>query len=629
MSKADSTRYTQASPLLSRLVPILLVAVTCLGGIALSLARDAQRDETIYLHESAIMAECLRAGEWFGNESVGLHGFVYKLPGALLFLAFGRSVFLATLVTVALAGLAAWLCYRLLQEILDSPTWAAAGTWLLATNFQFLRLMPTYNRDIPALVSMLLFIHAVLHRRNRWIVGLLLLLILDTKEYLFFMVLPAFGLWVLLEEWQARQGRSLLTVLHRMTTRWTAGALPAVVYLVLMFTTGIVPLNMFAARVLGLDERETTPPVIVQFSPDKATRNTWKGSVTPSEQPAPGSRGATAALQGNASTKPAGRLITAAGQYARKLFYPTVFSFDGIPKVMALPAILMSLLLAAQWRRERRPDLLRLIILLWVFLGIFVAMAGYPRYMLPVFPLLILFFLAFLKDGVKRPVFPIVVLTLTVVFVAGGVYFNRAGLWKKVVVNGFMIGLLVVAAFLARRRFRTAAYLAPAVALVFGVLCLAASLNYAFTHRYGQIANFRLFGRNHECRRVLAAFPPDDHIWINDTGWRRLPQFFRPDRPETPEWQGVLKDWVPKKRLLNHYPESRTCIFSWFDDFDLRKKIRRHGIDRLGLVVSHIPARKFSYQDQLDLFRAKPWLELEQTAPLKNKTLYVFRYIEM
>ena len=249
-----------------------LIALTLIGGAILSHFRVAVRDETYYLREAATMADCFRQGRWIGNEAVGLHGFLFKIPAALLFLVFGTSVYAATLVTVLIAALAAWLCFRVLRTLLQSDAWALAGTWMLITNFAFLRLTPTFNRDLPALFALLLLLDAILHRRSRWIIGLLLLLLFDAKEYLCFMVLPWFGLWVVFDERRQQTGDGgFFQTARQIMARWTAGVLPTVVAITLMFCTGLVPLNMFVANTFALTQKGLANPALARFKPHVAT----------------------------------------------------------------------------------------------------------------------------------------------------------------------------------------------------------------------------------------------------------------------------------------------------------------------------------------------------------------------
>ena len=65
---------------------IIVILSVLLLGIALGIFRDAHKDDALYLQDATVMARSLEGGRWFGNEAVGLHGFLFKLPVALVFL---------------------------------------------------------------------------------------------------------------------------------------------------------------------------------------------------------------------------------------------------------------------------------------------------------------------------------------------------------------------------------------------------------------------------------------------------------------------------------------------------------------------------------------------------------------
>lgn len=614
------------SPRLGRLYLAAIVVAVAVGGICLSLMRDARQDETIYLRDVAVMAECLRAGQWFGNEAVGLHGFLFKLPAALLFLITGRSVFVATLVTVAAACGVCVLAYRFLLRVVKSRAWAIAGTWMLAANFQFVRLTPTFTRDIPALLAVLLFVNAVMDRRNRWTIGFLLLLILDAKEYLFFMLLPSTTVWILVDEAMLRARKTVGQYVASAGARLLAALLPATAWLVLMFCTGVVPLNMFAARVLQLTEGGRADTATAQFNPALATRNLWK-----EEAPA-GDVESAASIHAGPSEPAAGflsvaRVATTATAYARKLLYPSVFSFDGIPQPVALPALAMSVLLFCRWFRLRDTRRMFLCLLLWTYLAVYLAMDSYPRYMLPVFPILITCFLEFLRGGIGSRRFAFGVLGAALVFTGIGLCFSGGSLPKKIVVNGGLLVVMAGAVHAAGRGTSRMKNLGLAVPAVTGGLCLLAALLNTWRHPMGQVRNYRSFGYNRECERVMAQFGPQDRIWVNDAGWRHLNDFYRGEFPSNPEWEGKLKAWVPKKILLRRHTLRKTSDFWWWTLEEFRVRAKEAGIEKVGLVVSHIPDRPFAYQEFREAFDTLAWLRMERETELQNKTLRIYRVV--
>ncbi len=640
-----------------RLATMLLVFLLILilaGGALLALARCAMQDETIYLWEAGIMADCLGQWTWFGNESVGLHGFLFKIPAALLFLVVGKSVFAATMVNVLLTAGCCGLCFLFLRRLTASDGWALAGTWLLAANFQFWATAITFNRDIPVLFCMLLLFNAVLARWSPWVMGIVLLLILDAKEYVFFMILPWFGLWVLADEWRGRGFGEGTVYFKAAAIRLGAGLAPSVVLLMLMFFTSLVPLNMFAARALGLADGGFSNPAYGVFKVDAATKNPRdkgrelirlekSGTLNQFEQADMPQQDAESSLRSDQDSvgresdhtflQSVGQRVQSHGmiglKYFEKFLYPSMFSFDGIPHVLAFPALAMSLLLMFGMGRDVNVGVCLLAVLTWMFLVVLTLLTTTNRYMMPIFPLLIGFLIIFLRDGMKRPVFSALILLGAAVFSMAGLYFSSEGLVLKVLVNAVLWSCLC-AGWLAHRFNRRQAHVVLLGAVFFiGLITLFIFLRHNWHHPLGQGWNHARFGYNQEIEAILKELGDQERVWVNDLKWRDLPRFHANDRAESPEWEGSLNDWVPKKAMLNSYSDQRVYGFWWRGLEEFRERLRRHEIAVVGLVVSELPdERRFApYEDFLEKFKEVDWLRQERSVVLKNKTLHVFRVL--
>jgi len=117
---SDFCSSLKISPEMTRTALIIFVLAV---GVTLSLMRYAAKDETGFLIEAATMSDCMLEGRWFGDEAVGWHGFLFKIPAAVLFTIFGRSIFLATFTNVLIAALTCWLCFDILRKLLKSTAW--------------------------------------------------------------------------------------------------------------------------------------------------------------------------------------------------------------------------------------------------------------------------------------------------------------------------------------------------------------------------------------------------------------------------------------------------------------------------------------------------------------------------
>ncbi|MCX7003917.1 MAG: hypothetical protein NTV22_11670 [bacterium] len=245
----NSVTVPQIQPRLAAWVfPALAIGL----GLLLCIPRYPTPDEPWYLQDISTICNTLAAGRWIGNENVGWHGFMFKIPPALALLVTGPSLFVATAVYVLYGALVCWLMQRMLQRYVVAWPMLLCGMWLLITSRHFLMSLATVLCEMPATLAALLVFLAVATRANRWVLGVALALVLDAKEGVFFAFAPAVLAWMILDEWQAPAGAAPWVRLRRLAARMTAGFLPAGALLVLMFCSGLVPLNMRDANILGL-----------------------------------------------------------------------------------------------------------------------------------------------------------------------------------------------------------------------------------------------------------------------------------------------------------------------------------------------------------------------------------------
>lgn len=265
----------------------------------------------------------------------------------------------------------------------------------------------------------------------------------------------------------------------------------------------------------------------------------------------------------------------------------------------------------------------------WIFVFFLFVIASLPRYMIPVFPFLILLYVRFLREGLTRGPWTAAVIAAATAYAIAGAFHHAGGLHLRIMFNVLLAAATVVAALAATRRWSTACLATACVVAIVCGTCTTAFTRYAMNHRKSQIWNHMTFGYNIEIKKILAEFGPEDRFWLHDVEWRDLLHFYTGQRPATPEWRGPLKDWVPKKHLLHRYDDQRAHNFWWKDDGkDLMNRLEAHRIERVGLIVSHVKKRKFyPYQEYLWWFRKVSWLEFEKEVPLKNKTLYLFRHV--
>ncbi len=239
---------------------MLIGAFVFLLSILVSLFKATpQPDEIYYMNETMVMSELLKGGMWFGDAPVGLHGFLFKLPGALIILFTGPSVFVLLLVNAAIAGMTSALCYEIFRRLLNSSRWALALVLLTIFFRSFSLHLSTYMRDIPSTFAVLLLIYVFCHqKRKNWLVGLALLLLLDAKEYVLIFILPGLIFWLAIsffkDLYYHSKGEGTLSLFRRHIGLCVAMFLPSTIYVALMLFTSVVPLNSFLCPALLLSK---------------------------------------------------------------------------------------------------------------------------------------------------------------------------------------------------------------------------------------------------------------------------------------------------------------------------------------------------------------------------------------
>ena len=251
---------------------IMFFSFWTISFLILSIFRDSRLDENIYFGETTLISTLIKDGIWIGNYGVGLHGFISKLLLGLIFIITGPSIALVTSFNVLIGILSGYIFYRILHKSLKIPkTFSFLGVTMLFTNYQFLTYIPTYYRDIQALFFVLLILEGILNKRSKWIIGVFLLFLLDSKEHVFFTVVPAILLWLSVASFIKNKKKLFMTI-KEVSISCIQLFLPSIIFLVLMFTTSLIPLNIYDAKILGLINGGMER-VLLNFNTDLATYN--------------------------------------------------------------------------------------------------------------------------------------------------------------------------------------------------------------------------------------------------------------------------------------------------------------------------------------------------------------------
>lgn len=596
--------------------------------IVLGIFRDIVADESLYLRETLLISESFKSFVWPGNLGVGLHGFLFKIPVAIIFIFTGPSTIVATFYNILLSILCALLFYKILNKLFIDKFWVLSGVFLMLTSFRFVSSSPTYLRETPVLLATLILYYVIINRKSKWLIGLSFLLILEAKEHVFFTLAPAYILYVLYKETCLKQaGNSITSILKKIMFELYQSFSLSIIYLILMFFTALIPLNSFTAAMIGLvdngfewHKRE--------FSVERATANNDKSidsktmplldqSVLKNELP----KYSLSALLGRVSDFIV-IVINLTLSYIGKLAYPRSFSFISVPKIILVPSLLMSIYMTKIWLKNQNIHFLFFSFSYWMYLLIFIIRSSHGRYLFPIVPVIIVFFVYFIKEGLKNTSFSAKVMAITLFFIITGLFFETTFILEKLLLNFLLFILLIFLLYMEKINNPYLVLFRLGTFVFFGISTLAAYLAFSFIR--GQLDVVKRFGINKNCGQIMALANNNDKIWVNNIGWGQLAQFYRNDTVLEPEWNWKLQDWIPKKHMLKTVGYPNTFDFDWNGEGNFKKQIYMNKIDKVLLVESTLPKYSFAYQNKLDLLKSANWLRLRETAKLKNKHLYIF-----
>lgn len=599
----------------------LLLYATVL--LFLSLFRHASADEAYYLKEVTLLAKLLREGKWFGDYGVGLHGFLFKLPVAFVFALVGKpSVYIATLYTILLSVSSIYLFYIIVRRYFLKQKFAIWATVLFSALFHFIETSISFNRDIPAVLTVLLFIYLFLKDSKGWLIGVSLLLMLDAKEHVFFTVAPLYVTYLIIifiRDWKEKNRvKNLVEIIKKLFS----GYFLSLIWIILMFTTSILPVNMFVASILGFTEigQDWNKS---QFSTEVASKNLMEGAEKEIFKLSEFKFNKKVYFIGKEEMDifcKCVKYLEIIILYIGKSLYPRTFSFISIPKIIVLPAIAHALsLFVSWWRKKDRKFLLPMILFFNTI--VIILRASHGRYLLGVSSFFILFFILFLKDGLKKPVHFRNVLFLTTVFVLSGLLFESTFIIQKIILELSLLVLFWMIWILRKKKVSIVDF--SKNIFIFALIIGMFSTSLMFSLKIGQISSFIRYGYNREVREISENFKPEEKIWINDFGSGELIDVYRENYFNEPEWNWRLAWWIPKRDLLKIHSSNNTFSFRIEDIKVFHREVKRDEIDKIALVVSTLE-ENFPEEKKLRILQSQEWLKLIDKIELKNKNLFIF-----
>ncbi len=577
--------------------------------------RDAIKDETIYIHETFLMSELLKNGIWFGDYAVGLHGFLFKIPPAIVFMFTGTSIFVLTFYNILFACASCFLFYKFLKEAFAWRFNALLALGFFMANFHFILTTPTYLREMPSLFVVMLLLYGIFKNWKLWILGIIFLLLLDAKEYLFLMFGLGYFIWLLVKYLKDRNYKKIIIESLQLYT-------PSLIYIVLMFTTSIIPLNMFLASIFGMVSTGTAH-VVAHFSPDTAAANLMKDEeirtifqfVVTEDMPL--------------AQQMFLNFLNTILSYIGKILYPRTFSFLSVPKIIILPAIYM----AFKTFKTQTQGLKKILsILFFTYIAIYLLRASHGRYLLPIVPLIAIYFIEFIQYPFENKKEVIRVLIATFLFMSFGLFFETSYLLHKIAIELFLFSCIAICVLKPFPYSRYFYKLFQKVTLVFCILAMfGASVLFSMTQ--GQISNYFLFGENREIEEIIEILPEDENVWVNNVKSYELMATKMEQTYAWPEWKWDLASFVPKKDLLKVHGDQFLYNEFYTDPATFKDYLLENEITYVVFIKPTVDEQLFNHNylsksegiKTIDFLKKDSAFVEKEAHNLQNKKVYLFK----
>lgn len=583
--------------------------------------RDMLNDADLYFHETYLMSELFRVGEWIGPYGVGVHGFIFKVPPAIVFLITGPSVTVVTIYHILLSVLVSIISYKLFCSILKNKIYGILATVILISNFHFFLSPITYLREVPSILVVLLFLQELIKKTNKknLMLSCLFLLLLDVKEYVFVVFALFYVIWLFIDSDERLFFKRVWQVIKQSFIVF----LPSLIWTILMFTTHIIPVNMFWASIIGLKDN-TFGYLISHIDVETATFNALEGgrdifriSVQDTWHPIAVFLAST---------------INSILSYIGKVMYPRVFSFLSVPKVVILPVVASCIITLKRFvftkgkeiRKKVRRDLknyalLSTLILTW--LVVYIVRASHGRYLLPIVPAIAVIYIYFLfkqKLSIKQKKR---IFISTLIYVSFGIYFETTFLLPKILLEFGALTLFLTIFLKPHLQY---------VKYILVVLLASGSMASAilFSAVQGQIYGSVNFGANRNAKEIAQILPDEGAYWINSPSNQPVMSVYNYETYLNPEWKWRLHEIVPIRDSLKALGEQRSYVFRIIDMETFKKNIEKYEIDEIFLIETQTDLE--SYPDQGFMFDLilQSWLEFDRKEEFQGMDVFIFKVVK-
>lgn len=240
--------------------------------------RYPQNDELVYLHGTTVTTESIRNLSFITNPiDAGWHGFLLKLPPAIIFLISGPIALIPTLFNVLLGALSIYFFYFILLHFLKSKHWSALGTIMFACTYRMIFEAPTFLHDVPSVFAVIILLYFIIKNKKLFWISFGLLLVINAKGYVFFMIIPSIVAWVMYLFF-TEKSQFIIKLKNFLLNIFIIFSLP-VLWLCLTFTTPLFPFDINNANILGLslEKKGLMDFVLGRINPAWATKDMHDG----------------------------------------------------------------------------------------------------------------------------------------------------------------------------------------------------------------------------------------------------------------------------------------------------------------------------------------------------------------
>lgn len=565
-------------------------------------------DSLLYLLETSKIASTFSNGGWIGNEPVGVHGFLFKIPVALLFMMFGNSIFIPSFFNVIIGSINGLLFYKIIKKYTNEEYSVIFGIALLVFNNIFIYFSSSYYREMPVLFSFLLLIYFISYYPDRKIlIGLTILLLLDAKEHVFFQLMPGFFLWLIYMSFFKKNNKILSQKIKKFLFDGFLYFFPSLLYLFLMLFTNLIPLNTFCAYILGFVEKGFNP-VFEQFT----ERGTYAGQENSYIKET---------FMYNIFNDFFNEDIK--NSYLIKFFLPGITSLVSIPKIIIVPAFITSWYELFKKHNKFKDEMVLFFFLLWTYFLIYYFRASHGRYLFSILPIVIIFFIKFI-ESLKKDRKNKIILIVTYLTIAISLMFELNSFYLKMIFQHIFIILLIISALnvnnLLLRKRNTLIIFITFISLI------TFSNGIVAKYKYGEIFRYQIHGYAGENKKVFSNI--DKGLNIATNADVKLAKFYRKEYSLDQEFGWKLQEWVPKKYFLKKYSEMTFSIIIDDDIIIFRKFLKEKGIDKIYFFYSTDERRLYNSQEKLDEIKSQKFFKIERVIDLKNKHVYIFNILQ-